>query len=244
MAWEDNRNELWWENSTAGNRVLTCLESPDKKCPFTGLVSIRGRILTGTVVSTKMHRTIIIRREYLHFIPKYSRYEKRHKNLAVHVSPAFRVVDGDQVTVGQCRPLSKTVCGQADPAPRLKNRGADILTDLATGPIQRSPCAAPNWQGCQEVQQVLIGRNSSSGIYGVKHIRGHKIFPTGGSGTGSLFSPWLFHIQSRNKKTDFMTAKGGGVGLEHVNSNWSVHDKQSSCEDPRRGVGQCTSQTL
>ncbi|KAK8237983.1 40S ribosomal protein S11, partial [Phyllosticta capitalensis] len=81
----------------------------DKKCPFTGLVSIRGRILTGTVVSTKMHRTLVIRREYLHYIPKYNRYEKRHKNLAAHVSPAFRVEEGDQVTVGQCRPLSKTV---------------------------------------------------------------------------------------------------------------------------------------
>jgi small subunit ribosomal protein S11e len=81
----------------------------DKKCPFTGLVSIRGRILTGTVVSTKMHRTIIIRREYLHYIPKYARYEKRHTNLAAHCSPAFRVEEGDQVTVGQCRPLSKTV---------------------------------------------------------------------------------------------------------------------------------------
>jgi small subunit ribosomal protein S11e len=74
------------------------------------MVSIRGRILTGTVVSTKMHRTLIIRREYLHYIPKYNRYEKRHKNLAAHVSPAFRVEEGDHVTVGQCRPLSKTVC--------------------------------------------------------------------------------------------------------------------------------------
>ncbi|GAA6008605.1 hypothetical protein JCM11491_003365 [Sporobolomyces phaffii] len=81
----------------------------DKKCPFTGLVSIRGRILTGKVVSTKMTRTIVIRREYLHFVPKYSRYEKRHKNVAVHCSPAFRVEVGDVVTVGQCRPLSKTV---------------------------------------------------------------------------------------------------------------------------------------
>src|ERR1700759_1896277 len=89
---------------------MTLIEYEDKKCPFTGLVSIRGRILTGTVVSTKMHRTIIIRREYLHFIPKYARYEKRHKNLAAHVSPAFRVEEGDRVTVGQCRPLSKTVC--------------------------------------------------------------------------------------------------------------------------------------
>ncbi|KAJ3558817.1 hypothetical protein NM688_g697 [Phlebia brevispora] len=81
----------------------------DKKCPFTGDVSIRGRILTGRVVSTKMTRTIIIRRDYLHYIPKYNRYEKRHKNLAAHVSPAFRVEIGDVVTVGQCRPLSKTV---------------------------------------------------------------------------------------------------------------------------------------
>ncbi|WRT70651.1 40S ribosomal protein S11 [Kwoniella shivajii] len=81
----------------------------DKKCPFTGDISIRGRILTGVVHSTKMTNTIIIRREYLHFIPKYRRYEKRHKNLAAHCSPAFRVEQGDQVTVGQCRPLSKTV---------------------------------------------------------------------------------------------------------------------------------------
>ncbi|KAI0052877.1 hypothetical protein FA95DRAFT_1553169 [Auriscalpium vulgare] len=81
----------------------------DKKCPFTGDVSIRGRILTGRVVSTKMTRTIVIRRDYLHYIPKYNRYEKRHKNLAAHASPAFRVDVGDVVTVGQCRPLSKTV---------------------------------------------------------------------------------------------------------------------------------------
>ena len=90
-------------------QTLTRALLADKKCPFTGMVSIRGRILTGTVVSTKMHRTLIVRREYLHFIPKYARYEKRHTNLAAHVSPAFRVEEGDTVTVGQCRPLSKTV---------------------------------------------------------------------------------------------------------------------------------------
>ncbi|KAH0494958.1 hypothetical protein TgHK011_008536 [Trichoderma gracile] len=102
----------WYKDVGLGFRTpKTAIEGSyiDKKCPFTGLVSIRGRILTGTVVSTKMHRTVIIRREYLHYIPKYSRYEKRHKNLAAHVSPAFRVEEGDQVTVGQCRPLSKTI---------------------------------------------------------------------------------------------------------------------------------------
>ncbi|KAF1998786.1 40S ribosomal protein-like protein S11 [Amniculicola lignicola CBS 123094] len=109
---KNTRSRRWYKDVGLGFRTpKTAIEGSyiDKKCPFTGMVSIRGRILTGTVVSTKMHRTLIIRREYLHFIPKYSRYERRHKNVACHVSPAFRVEPGDQVVVGQCRPLSKTV---------------------------------------------------------------------------------------------------------------------------------------
>ncbi|KAJ3636430.1 hypothetical protein Zmor_003939, partial [Zophobas morio] len=82
----------------------------DKKCPFTGNVSIRGRILSGVVVSLKMQRTCIIRRDYLHYVSKYNRYEKRHTNLAAHLSPAFiDIAVGAKVVVGQCRPLSKTV---------------------------------------------------------------------------------------------------------------------------------------
>lgn len=82
----------------------------DKKCPFTGDVSIRGRIIKGMVTSTKMQRTIIVRRDYLHYIKKYQRYQKRHTNIPAHCSPAFRRIKvGDIVTVGQCRPLSKTV---------------------------------------------------------------------------------------------------------------------------------------
>jgi len=146
----------------------------DKKCPFTGNVSIRGRILSGTCHSAKMVRTIIVRRNYLHFVKKYQRhehnflytmvshlqnpvlqirsnrlainlylqtkvflmhnlkltywicgplfhsqflyinyiihlsgllfrYEKRHSNIPAHISPCFRVKEGDYVTVGQCR---------------------------------------------------------------------------------------------------------------------------------------------
>ncbi|KAI5393399.1 30S ribosomal protein S11 [Lathyrus oleraceus] len=81
----------------------------DKKCPFTGNVSIRGRIIAGTCHSAKMNRTIIVRRNYLHFIKKYQRYEKRHSNIPAHVSPAFCVKEGDHVIIGQCRPFSKTV---------------------------------------------------------------------------------------------------------------------------------------
>ena len=35
----------------------------DKKCPFTGKVSIRGRILTGVITKMKMKNTIVIRRD-------------------------------------------------------------------------------------------------------------------------------------------------------------------------------------
>jgi len=82
----------------------------DHKCPFTSDVSIRGRIFKGVVLSTKMARTVVLRRDYLHYIKKYNRFEKRHHNLPAHLTPAFgRTRVGDIVTVGQCRPISKTV---------------------------------------------------------------------------------------------------------------------------------------
>ena len=43
----------------------------DKKCPFTGNISLWGRIIKGMVLFTKMKNTIIVRRDYLHFIRKY-----------------------------------------------------------------------------------------------------------------------------------------------------------------------------
>merc|ERR1712173_121528 len=58
----------------------------------------------------KMNKTVVIRRDYLHYVKKYNRFEKRHKNMSVHMSPCFRDVQvGDVATVGECRPLSKTV---------------------------------------------------------------------------------------------------------------------------------------
>merc|ERR1712033_133349 len=82
----------------------------DKKCPFTGNVAIRGRILTGVIQKMKMNKTVTVRRDYLHYIKKYNRFEKRHRMMSVHLSPCFRDVrSGDIATIGECRPLSKTV---------------------------------------------------------------------------------------------------------------------------------------
>ena len=50
------------------------------------------------------------KRDYLHFVKKYQRYQKHHHNIPAHCSPAFkRITEGDIATIGQCRPLSKTV---------------------------------------------------------------------------------------------------------------------------------------
>ena len=58
----------------------------------------------------KMKNTIIVRRDYLHYVKKYQRYQKHHKNIPAHCSPAFKkITEGDIATIGQCRPLSKTV---------------------------------------------------------------------------------------------------------------------------------------
>ena len=96
----------------------------------------------------KMKNTVVLRRDYLHYVKKYNRFEKRHKNVSAHMSPCFRyatllrekisskfaifaenvtvivslrklkhflfeicrdVQVGDVATVGECRPLSKTV---------------------------------------------------------------------------------------------------------------------------------------
>ena len=81
----------------------------DRKSPFTGLISIRGRVIRGVVISTKMQNSIVVRRDYLHWVQKYKRFERRHKNIPCHCSPFFKVREGDLVTIGQCRPLSKTI---------------------------------------------------------------------------------------------------------------------------------------
>jgi small subunit ribosomal protein S17 len=81
----------------------------DKNCPFHGELAIRGRILEGDVVSAKMEKTVVVRRDYLYYVPKYRRYERRHGHISAHNPPCLEVKDGDKVKIAECRPLSKTV---------------------------------------------------------------------------------------------------------------------------------------
>jgi small subunit ribosomal protein S17 len=81
----------------------------DRNCPFHGDLSIRGRILKGLVVSAKMDKTVVVKRDYLHYIPKFIRYERRHSRIPSHNPPCIDAKEGDQVLIAECRPVSKTV---------------------------------------------------------------------------------------------------------------------------------------
>ena len=81
----------------------------DENCPFHGRLSIRGRVLDGMVISTKMDKTAVVRRDYLHYVPKLKRYERRRSHVPAHNPPCVNVKEGDLVKIAECRPISKTV---------------------------------------------------------------------------------------------------------------------------------------
>jgi len=81
----------------------------DPNCPFHGSLKIRGRILEGVVVSDKMEKTVIVRRDFMRYIPKYKRYERRHSHIPAHNPPCIDAQENDRVKIAECRPLSKTV---------------------------------------------------------------------------------------------------------------------------------------
>lgn len=83
-------------------------ECSDKKCPFHGKVTLRGKVFEGTVVSLNPHKTAIIEWGRLQYLQKYERYEKRKTKIAAHNSPCMSAKKGDLVEIKECRPLSKT----------------------------------------------------------------------------------------------------------------------------------------
>lgn len=81
----------------------------DRNCPHHGELPVRGRILEGVVVSAKMDKTAVIKRNYLYYVPKFRRYERRHSSISSHNPPCIDAKEGDRVKIAECRPISKTV---------------------------------------------------------------------------------------------------------------------------------------
>ena len=80
----------------------------DIYCPFHGTLPVRGQVIKGVVSSVKMQETILVKKEYMRFVPKYERYEKRTSTYSAHCPPCIKTKVGDQVRIAECRPLSKT----------------------------------------------------------------------------------------------------------------------------------------
>ncbi len=84
-------------------------ECNDINCPFHGELPVRGQILTGKVVSTKMKRSIVIQREAKIYIKKYERYITKYSKYHAHLPDCIDIKVGDSVRVAECRKLGKTI---------------------------------------------------------------------------------------------------------------------------------------
>ena len=81
----------------------------DRLNPFNGSLPVRGSIIVGTVVSARMQATAIVEKQHERIVEKYERIEKRTRRYAAHIPSNIDVHEGDEVTIAECRPISKTV---------------------------------------------------------------------------------------------------------------------------------------
>lgn len=64
------------------------------------------RQLTGTIVSNKMAKTVVVKVERVKQHPRYEKRYKVHKKYKAHYDKGeFKV--GDEVVIEECRPISK-----------------------------------------------------------------------------------------------------------------------------------------
>lgn len=66
----------------------------------------QGRVLSGTVVSTKMQDTITVAVERYVMHPKYKKYQRRTKKFLVH-DAGNTAKEGQKVDIRETRPRSK-----------------------------------------------------------------------------------------------------------------------------------------
>jgi len=80
----------------------------DNNCPFHGSLRCRGNVFLATVISSKMHKSVIVEWTKQHLVKKYERYLTKRTRIKAHNPPCINAKEGDIVKIAQCRPLSKT----------------------------------------------------------------------------------------------------------------------------------------
>lgn len=87
---------------------MTKKKCTDPDCPHHGTLSTHTRVVEGIVVSDKMQSTVVVRRDYVRYVPKYERYKKCSSRIPAHNPECMQAHTGDRVKIAECRPLSKT----------------------------------------------------------------------------------------------------------------------------------------
>lgn len=82
---------------------MTTKETTDKS---TDVKTSKGRVLRGTVVSTKMQDTCTVAVERYVKHPKYKKYQRRTKKYLVH-DAGNKAALGDKVEIIETTPISK-----------------------------------------------------------------------------------------------------------------------------------------
>ncbi|CCC82156.1 30S ribosomal protein S17 [Thermoproteus tenax] len=81
----------------------------DPECPWHGHLKIRPKTLEVVVESVRMHKAAVVIHEWVHYVPKYKRYERRRRKIHVRVPECIEVKPGDKVIIAETRPLAKTI---------------------------------------------------------------------------------------------------------------------------------------
>lgn len=81
----------------------------DPNCPFHGNLALRGAVLEGVVVKAKASQMAVIRHDYLRYVSKYRRYERRKRLIHAHLPPCIDVKEKEKVVIAECRPIAKSV---------------------------------------------------------------------------------------------------------------------------------------
>ncbi len=84
-------------------------ECNDKHCPFHGILSVRGKLFKGKVVSAKAKNTIVLQKESLVYFTKFKRYARSKNTIHAYKPSCIDVEEGDSVLTAECRPISKSV---------------------------------------------------------------------------------------------------------------------------------------
>tara|TARA_B100000929_G_scaffold100536_1_gene79236 strand:+ start:3786 stop:4115 length:330 start_codon:yes stop_codon:yes gene_type:complete len=81
----------------------------DKKNPFNGTLSVRGKLFQGRVVKNKAEDTVVIQKESPVYFSKFKRYARSKNSIHAHVPSNLDINEGDIVIAAECRPLAKSV---------------------------------------------------------------------------------------------------------------------------------------